>query len=204
MVQTNTVTPGTLSLLRSLMSLEILQPYYLVGGTALALQIGHRLSFDIDLHGKVPLDYENLVKELEQLGKVVPIKEFDKVHQFVINDVRVDIVNRNYSLIKPILKIDGIRMASLEDIAAMKIYAIESRGYRRDFVDLFCLLDKFSLDQIIQFTHEKYPSTNMLHVTRSLLDFHDAEEDEDPKMFNPISWEAVKDRIRVEVRRIVL
>ncbi len=204
MVQANTVKPETLSLLKDLMALEILQPYYLVGGTALALQIGHRISVDIDLHGKLPLDYDALLEELKRFGTVLPIREFDKVHQFTINDVHVDIVNRNYSLIKSIIKVDGIRMASLEDIAAMKIFAIEARGKKRDFFDLYCLLDKFSFDEIIKFTLQRYPETNMLHVTRSLLDFHDAEEDLDPEMLIPLTWNTVKDRIRAEVKKIAL
>ncbi len=204
MVHTNTVESKTLSLLKDLMNLEILQPYYLVGGTALALQIGHRLSIDIDLFGKVKLDYEELLLQLKQFGELIPVREFDKVHQFVINGVHVDIVNRNYSLIKPIIRDDGIRLASLEDIAAMKIFAIESRGKKRDFFDLYCLLEIFTLEDIISFTIQKYPETNMLHITRSLLDFHDAEEDEDPKMFKQLIWEEVKDKMRKEVKRIAL
>jgi predicted nucleotidyltransferase component of viral defense system len=95
-------------------------------------------------------------------------------------------------------------MASIEDIAAMKVYAIIARGAKRDFFDLHTLMERFSLSEMIELAKIKYPESTQLHTIRSLTFFDDAEEDEDPKMFSPVSWEAVKDRIRTEVKRIVL
>lgn len=204
MVHTETVEPGTLALLKELMSLEILKPYCLVGGTSLALQIGHRKSIDLDLFGKVALDYRELLKALSSLGTVKELQAFDNVLQFEINDIKVDIVNYQYNMLKPIFKIDDLRLASLEDIAAMKIFAAECRGSKKDLFDIYCLLEKFDINEIIDFALEKYPKTNKLHASRSLIFFDDAEETPDPDMLIPVSWDQVKERLITEVRRIVL
>lgn len=205
MLHKNTVKPETLVLLKKLMSLEILQPYCLIGGTALALQIGHRISYDIDLVGKVKIDYKELTDELNKFGNMKMIYSEDQVFQCQIDDIKIDIVNyKNLSFLKPIVRIDEIRMSSIEDIAAMKIKALEDRGYKRDFFDLYSLLKIFSLESILEFTEQKYPETNRLHVARCLLDFHDAEDQEDPNMLDPrVSWNDVKECIKVETKKLL-
>lgn len=203
MVFTNTVETRTLDLLRRLMSLEVLEPYYLVGGTALALQIGHRLSIDLDFFGKIKLNPLDLQQEFEKLGETQYLKAFDTVSQYEINNIKVDIVNYNYALIKPINKIDGLRLASIEDIAAMKVFAIEARGSKKDFFDMYFLLKHFTIDEIVKFAQQKYPKANLIHIAKSFCFFDDAEEEFDPVMFEPASWDQVKQSVCREAQKIL-
>jgi len=188
------------------MSLEILQPYFLAGGTALALQLGHRLSYDLDFFGKMKLDYMSLSDELKSLGSVQMLDSNEQAYCCEINNIKVDIVNyKNLSLLKPLVPLDGLRLASVEDIATMKIKALEDRGYKRDFYDLYSLLEKYSLEHLLTLTEQKFPETNRLHTLRCLLDFADAEEQSEPNMLNfNGSWLGVKDRIITAVKAISL
>lgn len=202
MLQTQTVKPETLDLLRRLMSLELLSPYYLAGGTALALQIGHRESYDLDLFGKLAIPHELVLESLTAFGDVVVTDRFDNVSRFEVNRIKVDLVRYRYNLLKPLLIVDNLRMAALEDIAAMKLYAIVARGVKRDFYDLYTLLAQFSLTEMISFAETKYPESIKLHILRSLVYFDDAEDDENPKMYQPLSWDEVKERIKHEVKKL--
>jgi len=184
------------------MSLELLSPYYLAGGTALALQIGHRESYDLDLFGKLAIPHELVLESLTAFGDVVVTDRFDNVSRFEVNRIKVDLVRYRYNLLKPLLIVDNLRMAALEDIAAMKLYAIVARGVKRDFYDLYTLLAQFSLTEMISFAETKYPESIKLHILRSLVYFDDAEDDENPKMYQPLSWDEVKERIKHEVKKL--
>ena len=205
MLYKSTIKQETLDLLKDLMSLDILKPYFLAGGTALALQLGHRISYDLDLFGKLKVDYRDLTDNLKRFGSMKMIHSEDQAFQCEINDIKIDIVNyKHLSLLKPLVIIEGLRLASIEDIAIMKIKAIEERGYKRDFFDLYCLLNKLSLKSILEFTEQKHPESNRLHILRSLVDFTDAEDQEEPNMLEPIvSWDSVKTLIKGEVRALV-
>jgi len=96
MLHYETVDIGTLELLKKLQSLSIFNEMRLVGGTSLALQIGHRKSIDIDLFGNLQVEYENLIDELKTIGEVVPLKNSKNIHSLLINDIKVDIVNYEY------------------------------------------------------------------------------------------------------------
>lgn len=204
MLQRQTVKTETLDLLKSLMSLEILQPYFLAGGTALALQLGHRMSYDLDFFGKIKLDYISLSDELKSLGSMLMLDSGEQAYQCEINNIKVDIVNyKSLTLIKPLVIIDGLRLASVEDIATMKIKTLEDRGYKRDFYDLCSLLERYSLEHLIALTEQKFPETNRLHTLRCLVDFVDAEKQSEPNMLNfSANWDGVKDRIRTAVKSI--
>lgn len=204
MLQTQTIESRTLDLLKQIMSLELLEPYYLAGGTALALQVGHRMSYDLDIFGKLPIPHESILEQLTKLGEVIVTDNFDNVSRFEVNKIKVDIVRYRYNLLKPLVNVDGIRLASLEDIAAMKIYAIVSRGVKRDFFDLYTFLGMFSLSEMIDLASAKYPESVKLHIIKSLIFFDDAEEDEDPRMFKTITWGQVKEKIKEEVKKLVL
>ena len=96
MLHYKTVDTGTLELLKKLQSFSIFNEMRLVGGTSLALQIGHRKSIDIDLFGNLQVEYENLIDELKTIGEVVPLKNSKNIHSLLINDIKVDIVNYEY------------------------------------------------------------------------------------------------------------
>ena len=115
--------------------------------------------------------------------------------------MKVDFVRYPHPLIRPVERIGFVRMASAEDIAAMKIKAIQGRGNKKDFFDLVELLNKISLEQIIQFYSEKYPDNQILiSIPSALTWFDDAENSPDPVSLNGTSWEDVKQSIRAAVR----
>jgi len=149
MLQRETVEPGTLSLIYSLQSKDYLQQFVLVGRTALALQLGHRTSTDIDLFTNERFDVPDLLTSL-QLDYEVEIKHQMR-HALLtgIERIKTDFVFQSSDMIEEILIDEGVRMATLKEIAAMKIGAITARGKKRDFVDLYCLFDHFSLEEIL-------------------------------------------------------
>ena len=145
MLHLSTVDSTTLELLKKLQSIPILHNTRLVGGTALALQIGHRKSVDLDFFGTVDASKDELTMALEQIGSLVVLKESPHIHIYQLNNVKIDVVDYQYSWIDDAVVMQGIRMASLRDIAAMKITAIIGRGTKKDFIDIAFLLQRFSI-----------------------------------------------------------
>ena len=203
MLQIRTITPDTLELLRKLNSIPELANTRLVGGTALALCLGHRLSIDLDFFGQVEGDTEMIATYLLRYGFDVKIRSNQKnIHIFTINGVKTDIVNYPYLWIDDIIEEDGIRLGGLKDIAAMKIAAITNRGSKKDFIDVYFLLNHFSIEKMMDFYLKKYPSGSLFLSYKSLLYFADAENQLMPEMLIPTSWDDVKEKIIAEVRKI--
>ncbi len=196
MLHYETVDEGTLGLLKQLQSLGILSEMRLVGGTSLALQIGHRKSIDIDFFGNLSAEYENLIDELKTIGEVVPLKNSKNIHSLLVNDIKVDIVNYEYEWLTNKITIDNIQLASIEDIAAMKLNAIIGRGSKKDFIDLFFILKNYSLATLMDFYTKKYNDGSTFLVLKSLTYFEDADMEEMPFMFNNIDWQTIKDNIK--------
>ena len=201
MLYRETVTPELLASLGHLMTLRVLSETRLVGGTALALQLGHRQSVDIDLFGNIRATGENLMASLSEIGEITTVQSDKAVRQYFINQIKVDIVNYQYDWIAPLITNAGIRMADKSDIAAMKVSAITNRGSRKDFVDLFFLLEHYSLQDILDFYLRKYPDGNDWLAIRSLGYFDDAEQQPMPKMYVDVSWIDIRRRIEDEVKR---
>lgn len=195
MLQTQTVVPDLMELLRKLMNVEQFLNFYLVGGTSLSLQIGHRNSIDIDLFGKQEIDSETFVSILNNFGKTEIMQASKNILISDINGLKVDFVNYKYNLLDKPLEIDGIRMLSKKDIAAMKLSAIAGRGSKKDFIDLYFLLEYFSMKQILDFYLEKYYDGSEFLVTKSLLYFEEANMQPQPKMFKDFDWETCKQKI---------
>ncbi len=203
MLHTETVNERTLALLKELMSLDILKDYHLVGGTALSLQYGHRISTDLDFFGKSDIDLELLVVTLSQLGEVNLTNKNKPIYQMYLNQIKIDIVQYPYDPIETISVVDGIRLASPKDIAAMKITAIGTRTTKRDFYDLYFLLEHYQLGEIINFCELKFPNKDMFHYIRSLIYFDEVEKDiEVPHLLKEVSWKQVKDRIYQEAKKL--
>ncbi len=204
MLHYETVDEGTLGLLKHLQALGILSEMRLVGRTSLALQIGHRKSIDIDLFGNLSADFENLIDELKTLGEVVPLKNSKNIHSLLINNIKVDIVNYEYKWLSNKITTDNIYLASIDDIAAMKLNAIIGRGSKKDFIDLFFILKDYSLATIMGFYNKKYRDGSAFLVLKSLSYFEDADIEEMPFMFNNITWQTVKDNIKKAHARYML
>ena len=140
MLHYETINPATLELLKRLMAEPLLADTRLVGGTALALQLGHRSSIDLDLFGHLSCDEIQLRKTLASLGKLQVINTSENVKLFTIDNVKVVVVNYDSQWIDEMVGEDGLRLASVPEIAAMKVRAIVGRGTRKDFVDMYYLL----------------------------------------------------------------
>ena len=199
MLSYQTVEPHTLELLKGLMSEPLLASLRLVGGTALALQYGHRSSVDLDFFGTIEDEAELIKDTLRKYGKLVIIKESRNIKIYQLDDVKVDIVNYHYPWIDVPIFENGISLASPPDIAAMKVNAIEGRGTKKDFIDMYFLLQHYSLKEILTFYQSKYPENSIFRALMSLSYFDDAEEQFMPKMFAHVSWEDMKTYILAQV-----
>lgn len=200
MLSLRTIEPHTLELLRALMQEAALSELRLVGGTALALQYGHRSSIDLDLFGKIDIDGYELQSILSKYGVLKVENETKIIHQYYIDNIKVDVVNYPFEWISPIIEEDGIRLASPVDIAAMKVNAIEGRGTKKDFIDMYMLLQHYSLKEIIAFYQQKYPNYSIFRALRSLTYFEDAEDQFMPRMFIEDTWENMKLYITNQVK----
>ena len=185
------------------MEAPLLRQARLVGGTALALQYGHRSSVDLDFFGNIEASTEELTQVLGQVGVVTLFGQSKMIKGFAIDGVRIDIVNYTYPWLEEAIIEDGLRLASPADIAAMKVYAIENRGSRKDFIDMYFLLKHYSLDEILSFYKQKYPEHSEFVALRSLTYFEDAESFAMPKMFVDFDWEELKLSIIASVNKYV-
>ena len=202
MLQTQTASPKLLELLKQLMQDDFFNGFDLVGGTSLALQIGHRNSIDIDMFGNREIDTDLFEEKLKSFGKVEITQSTKNILISSINEIKVDFVNYKYPLLQETKIIDFIRLASKEDIAAMKLNAILGRGSRKDFIDLYFLLNEFSLQQMFGFFKDKYIEGSEFLVYKSLTYFEDADSQPQPKMFKPFDWEICKQKIIEEVLKL--
>lgn len=177
------------------MSENLFHEMRLVGGTALALQYGHRNSIDLDFFGKLDASDDEILSVLNQYNDLEILKESDKIKIYKINGIKVDFVSYDYPWLDNVVCEDGIRLASPKDIGAMKIYAAEGRGSRKDFIDIYYLLKRFSLEELLSFYKSKYPNHSEFVALRSLTYFSDAETHPMPLMFTDDNWETMKKEI---------
>ena len=203
MLQTQTVQPDTLSLLRELMLLPELQQFHLVGGTALSLLYGHRMSVDLDLFSHQKFETFLLHQHLSALFKD-RLEAENRPAIFglfcYIDDVKIDLVKHPHPIIRTYQEIDGIRMFSIPDIMAMKVQAILGRGQKKDFWDIAELLKHYTVSDFIAFHKEKYTTQNlMITVPQALTYFDDADESNDPISLNGMKWIDVKRFIQSKV-----
>jgi len=196
MLHTETVEPRTLSLLKNLMTLSNLQPFSLVGGTALSLRYGHRSSVDLYLFFHEKLDFIHIINQLETTFQKRFVYKQQQTQFGIfcfIDDIKVDIVHFPHNPIADIEIEDNIRMYSSADISAMKIQAILGRAKKKDFWDLFELLQHYTLQQIIDWHKQKYPSQMLaISIPHAITYFVDADESESPVSFKNQTWESVK------------
>ena len=204
MLHTETVEPSTLDLLNRLQRLPDLTNTRLVGGTALALHLGHRKSVDLDMFGTFDaiVSYRKL---LADAGHSVEGAENGTVQSLRVDNVKVDLVNYPYPWMDGALEEDGVSLAGLKDIAAMKLSAVANRGRKKDFIDVARLLDVFSLDQMLSFYKEKFSVSDLSFPLRGLMYFDDAEDDPMPEMLDGnLTWDNVKKRVVAATRKYVL
>lgn len=187
--------------------LSFLKDFYLAGGTALALQIGHRTSVDFDFYAPKHFDVKKLYQEIERVFGSRAVKTGDAENTLfcTISQVSTSFFWYKYELIKKPIKVKGVRVASVEDVVAMKLIAISHRPKIRDYIDIYYLLKNFSLNEMFSLVSKKYSNFNQYYTIRALGYFEDIkEEDERPiRVFDKdFSWEKAKEKIFEEVKKL--
>ena len=202
MLQLQTILPDTLELLKTLASQPEMQGMRLVGGTSLALQYGHRQSVDLDFFGKMVVPQEDFITMVARMGSYTILNRTNLILQMVVDGIKVDVIDYGcYEWLDAPVVEKGITLASPKDIAALKINAIEGRGSKKDFIDVYMLLQHYTLDEILGFYAQKYPNHSIFRALLSLNYFEDAEQEAMPRMFIPVSWDAIKQHITDAVNR---
>ena len=181
--------------------------FYLGGGTALALQLGHRMSEDFDWFtpDEIP-DPRWLLAELRDAGVPLANEEIARgtVHGSV-QGVKISLMEFRWALLEPRSewKETGAKVASLADLAAMKLEAVASRGTKRDFVDVWALFRELGpLDTLLASYSKRFPKANLAHLLVALAYFDDAERDPMPMMLWEVDWQTVRSAIERSVKQV--
>jgi len=205
-----TISNTLWQLLRRLDGFLDLKSSYLGGGTALALQLGHRRSQDLDFFFPAVFDAPALASELGKRDMATTVLTQTSRHtELLVQSLKVDLISEPLSLMRPTLsihpEIKNLSMADAVDIGRMKLLTIGSRGARKDFVDLFCLTrDMISLKSLIALTIEENRGVrySKLLFLKGLVDFEAADQEPDPVMLWDMNWENVKKHLIMEVKQI--
>lgn len=200
MLSYQTVDAHTLELLRQLSVVPEFSAMRLVGGTSLALQYGHRTSVDLDFFGTFDseLSFSSI---LRRYGQLTVVKESSKIKVYLLDGIKVDFVHYDYPWLESPLQVDGLTLATPPDIAAMKVNAIEGRGSKKDFIDLYYLLQRYTLVEILDFYEQKYPEHSVFRALMSMSYFDDADMQPTPRMFTNVSWDEMKEYIQGQVQQ---
>ena len=196
-----TLEPSTWELLIQLMAYPELKEFALADGTSLALQIGHRRSFGLDFFGNRPFQAQEILDVLQDLIPITTLSQSENILILNVQGIKVDFVNYRYPQLLPLVEQEDIHLFSVPDVAAMKLAAIAGRGKKRDFYDLYFLLQHYSLEELLKFYKSKYSDGSELMVLRSLAYFDDADLDEEVVIIGHfLKWEFVKKSISLEVK----
>ncbi|MBN2423833.1 MAG: nucleotidyl transferase AbiEii/AbiGii toxin family protein [Calditrichaceae bacterium] len=193
MLQKQAVDKPVLKLLSDLMNVDILQSFALGGGTSLALRLGHRISADIDLFTNEDFNPDMLLQELKKSFDIQLISTAKNTLNTTINTIKTDILAYKYPLLGKVETIDNIRLLSIKDVSAMKLSAVASRGSKKDFYDLYVLLQQFQLKELIAFYELKFSTDQYYHILKSLVYFDDAELEPEPiAVWENLNWNDIK------------
>jgi hypothetical protein len=186
----------------------VLKDAYLAGGTALSLQLGHRISLDFDFFTRKKFDAKLVVQKLAHL----PVHfELERTTEGTIlgyvTQTKFSLFLYTYPLLGSPQKFLGVNVASIKDIAPMKIAAVSDRGTKRDFIDLYCIIAVYkhcTLEEALRFYDKKFKllHQNKLHILKSLIYFEDAEKERMPRMLKSVDWKDVKRFFETEVKRL--
>lgn len=199
-----TLLPSTaklLSLLRQ-SNPDFMSSFYLSGGTALSLQLGHRESEDLDFFSQQPFKPEVIEQQLLEYGSLSETELSHGTLNTYLDGVKLQFLFYPYHLIKPLEDWEGTRLSSVIDIACTKLQTVGMRGSRKDFIDIYFLLKEMPLETLLAYTKEKYAESNYseTHILKSLVYFDDAEEQPFPRMHQDVSWEEMKQTIIAAVK----
>ncbi len=201
-----TLHTKTKSLLKKIGDFTSKKNYYLAGGTALALQLGHRISVDLDFFSQEPIDTGKLKQELNDFGFKYKVNSESKgTLELLIDEVKVSFMEYQYPMLNEFEIFGKYKLASVMDIACMKVTAISSRGSKKDFFDLWIILQKYTPLEIFDAVRKKYQGVDYstAHLLKSLTYFKDAENDPDPILLVKTNWKEVQKDITKKVNPII-
>lgn len=202
----NTVTPDMHVILKQFSNTPTGAKFYLAGGTALSLQLGHRLSVDLDFFSPTE-DIPTIRPALELVLAPFDFTLADSAWGnlvYLVQNVRVGFYGYGYELVAPLVETPEARLASVKDIALMKLDALLARAARKDFYDLYFICQQISLREILNLAPKKYPHTRDFEAqsVKRLTYFESAEQDPDPTLLQPINWNQVKEYFTAQAREI--
>ncbi|MEA1928390.1 MAG: nucleotidyl transferase AbiEii/AbiGii toxin family protein [Candidatus Auribacterota bacterium] len=177
---------------------------YLAGGTAAALQLGHRISVDFDFFTPEEFSPRAFAGDLAKLGLFYEEQADKGTVLGEFEGIKFSIFIYKYPLIFPPLKYLSLDIADIRDIAAMKIDAVANRGAKRDFVDLYFICKSgYKLADLLKFYDMKYGmlASNLIHIQKSLVFFSDADPEEMPRMLKDVLWEEIKKYFEDKVKK---
>lgn len=205
-MESATINPATLRDLEALVSRGVAAGFYLAGGTGLAMHIAHRESHDLDFFSAEPFSEDAFMGRLAVAGKFTLEKKEAGTVCGVFHDTLVSFLSYPYPLLEPCAQGFGVEVASIPDIACMKLDALASRGARRDFVDIYCIIKRgaFSLPHLLELFAQKYSAVNynLMHIKKGLTYFTDAEREPMPMISDPVAWDVVKDFFIAEAGKL--
>jgi hypothetical protein len=186
--------------LKELGDLTVEPEFYLAGGTAIAIHLGHRRSVDLDWFTQAELRPLELAEALRSSGLAFETTGVAKgtLHG-TAEGVKLSFLEYRYPLLRSLVTWPeyGCGLASLEDLACMKLSAIASRGAKKDFIDLYVLgQSRFSLTQMLALYQQKFKTTDLLHVLSSLAYFDDADAEDSPALLWRLDWDEIKRVVR--------
>jgi predicted nucleotidyltransferase component of viral defense system len=172
-------------------------PFYLSGGTALALYLGHRESEDLNFFTESDFDPNKLLIEIEKIVKTSSTEISKNTLNCYIQGVKVQFLGYPYKLLSQTTSWNNINISSVKDIACTKLLTISARGSKKDFIDMYFILKKYSLEMLFKLLEKKYSKTsyNQVHILKSLAYFEDADLQPMPRMHTQITWDTVKEDI---------
>ena len=196
-------TKKVLALLRKK---RFLKGFYLAGGTGLALQLGHRTSKDLDFFSPKKFSPRKIIQELSKLGEFILEKESWGTVNGILEKVRISFLFYPPSLLNPPKKFLDIKIANPVDIALMKIIAIGNRGMKKDFIDLYFIIQKvMSLDELFALLPKKFKKVRYepYHLILGLTYFKDADKEPMPEMFSKVNWPEIKRYFQKEAKLLL-
>lgn len=203
----NTVSPALRAVLADFSKSQIASEFYLAGGTALALQLGHRISVDLDFFSPTQSDIPALTEPLRRaLANYTPVLADVSWGNlvFLADNVRVGFYGYGYELVQPLVTAESVSLASIEDIGLMKMDALLARASRKDFHDLYQICQQVSLRELFNLAPRKYPHIRDFEalVTRHMVYFERAEQETPVPLLKVVEWETVKDWFRKQAKEI--
>lgn len=193
----NILPNGYEEIIAKISKYPFIKNFYLTGGTALALQLGYRESVDFDFFSKIIFNPEDVLKELSSDFKVENLNIAKGTLNCTINGIKFQFLYYPYLLLEEFIDWDGINLSSVIDIACTKMITVSVRGSKKDYIDIYFLFQKYTIDYLFENMDKKYVGLdfNKIHIVKSLTSFTEADEDPMSKMHIETNWDNVKKEI---------